>query len=1116
MSDSTYLVIQGRQGLADRVVALDRPTIRIGRSAECEVRLRDSPLAEVQVLIRRRGADWIAQPVGPSGRVWLGGRPLERQERWTPNLPLKVGSHQLSLRVERAANTPAGSFDHPIDLNVESSSEPTLIFPAADRPRSTALRAGAGISISKGSLFSSRGSASTAERTTMPTGWANRWRALGRIEHDAADRPEPTSTIKNEVPISRPPVAPPTPCPPSPFACGSTSVSGSGSRPRPTGPSFAASDLSASSVAPSVAVAPPTPTSIPSAKIAPTLSPTAIRPPHLKTLERPTATLDSPSRRPSHLHEPLNTVPVVDPPAPPVPPHPKAAVGGSPAASSPDRGRSVTLERTPPIPSPPPLPPTPPPIPVTRPATPPPHGKLQGNRVPAHPIWPSNPPISRTARIQPEPPPIASPPIPRPPIPTRSREKSRDQRDTNSIPIPPSTLNGNTTTAAASSTGSALADTINPPTQEEALPRRETLPADPTTALTNALPPLPDDPARPATTPPKTAIDSNPTQTHEPDFTTEPAVPAEPTRLLNAFARRWRDFATRSRVWSRPADAQTQTLATTTRPAAVPAEPPAISPPAVTPTNTAPVAPDLEEPISNPTAARTVEPFVDEQARRPSRRRVAPAPSRIPQRDSRPRTRNTAEPKPRPRIGTGAEAELPSAREILAACGLEHAPRRPRALIHDPSVSVSRVKMVAPIEPTPSDAPECWTPPLSGAVTWAGLVTTAVLGLGAVLLTTAQALVQRDARVIANALSRPDGPLFGPALLLEMEACQPPRGIWWLDRADSVYRHAAALVLARPGSPPLEQVEALLFQAGRIAPTHPGVRLAKVSRMNFPGSDSPTPMPIPDTLLDTLPIQPRDPSALTWVAQRLWRQGREREAARAFREALELVVRSDLTGREREDLPERDGPRFDEDPTVRRFELPGEGACRAIVSLLLDSHSPPDRSANANANASSSSNTRRDASASHWREAMPRHAVVWLAAGKELRERGDPQAAEVFEEAGRLGRDEPLSGSSKAVHHAAAAEALAMVRRFEEAETLYRLALKETTHDAIRRSWSYNLADIYSRLNQEDNRMRALAAARGRNLNETITRRAIEAERQTLPRGGLGMADPPFRGTPSR
>jgi len=46
--------------------------------------------------------------------------------------------------------------------------------------------------------------------------------------------------------------------------------------------------------------------------------------------------------------------------------------------------------------------------------------------------------------------------------------------------------------------------------------------------------------------------------------------------------------------------------------------------------------------------------------------------------------------------------------------------------------------------------------------------------------------------------------------------------------------------------------------------------------------------------------------------------------------------------------------------------------------------------------------------------------------------------------------------------------------------------------------------------------MRALAAARGRNLNETITRRAIEAERQTLPRGGLGMADPPFRGTPSR
>ena len=118
MPEATVLHIRGRETDATRVVELNGPAHRVGRGAQCEVRLADPMLAEVQCLIRLRGETWHVQPVGPAGLVSLGDRPVDHLSPMPPGVSLRVGIYRMTL--QPPLNW--GAFDTPIEVGPGSSS----------------------------------------------------------------------------------------------------------------------------------------------------------------------------------------------------------------------------------------------------------------------------------------------------------------------------------------------------------------------------------------------------------------------------------------------------------------------------------------------------------------------------------------------------------------------------------------------------------------------------------------------------------------------------------------------------------------------------------------------------------------------------------------------------------------------------------------------------------------------------------------------------------------------------------------------------------------------------------------------------------------------------------
>ena len=104
---------------APRVLELAGPSIRIGRGTRCEVRLGEPSLAEVQCLLQRRGVSWHIQPVGPPGRIHLGGRPVDQSRPLPLGVPLQVGDAWLTLRSGGVATAPHRPFDTPLPPDPE-------------------------------------------------------------------------------------------------------------------------------------------------------------------------------------------------------------------------------------------------------------------------------------------------------------------------------------------------------------------------------------------------------------------------------------------------------------------------------------------------------------------------------------------------------------------------------------------------------------------------------------------------------------------------------------------------------------------------------------------------------------------------------------------------------------------------------------------------------------------------------------------------------------------------------------------------------------------------------------------------------------------------------------
>jgi tetratricopeptide (TPR) repeat protein len=304
----------------------------------------------------------------------------------------------------------------------------------------------------------------------------------------------------------------------------------------------------------------------------------------------------------------------------------------------------------------------------------------------------------------------------------------------------------------------------------------------------------------------------------------------------------------------------------------------------------------------------------------------------------------------------------------------------------------------------------------------------------------------------------------GTALDPLPETVARPDSAWWKSTAANLMHWALYLDRAGAGKPGTdEEVESLLETASKSSPIEPQVRFAKTRPVTGVGREV--------TLFQGLGTS-HDVLALTWSGHQLLASGKDEAALTAYREALEMASRAEVS---------RLGlPAFDDDPQVRRYALPHE----ALIGVVIRDMVSQDRWTSA-----------------EWTRALPDFAVAPLVAARVLRERGELDIAQkLLESLVTETAAPPSAGTSSAIHLAAQAEALAMKSRWNEADQRYRQAIRLMPVDAIRRSWWINVADIALRLNDEEKRQIALEAARGQDEGDEIARHALEMLKYTGPR----------------
>lgn len=130
MPELLSLDIQSPEEGRPRVVDLFGASVRIGRGPQCEVRLQDAALAEVECLLRRRGTTWYVLPQGILGNLAIEGRSVEGLMPLGLGMVLRVGEHRLILRRTQLGPRIVGSFDTPIEIEPRGA---TGEFPEGDR-----------------------------------------------------------------------------------------------------------------------------------------------------------------------------------------------------------------------------------------------------------------------------------------------------------------------------------------------------------------------------------------------------------------------------------------------------------------------------------------------------------------------------------------------------------------------------------------------------------------------------------------------------------------------------------------------------------------------------------------------------------------------------------------------------------------------------------------------------------------------------------------------------------------------------------------------------------------------------------------------------------------------
>ncbi|WZO99483.1 FHA domain-containing protein [Isosphaeraceae bacterium EP7] len=226
MPTSTYLHIRSRDSAPTHVVELVGASVRIGVGPECEVRLPDEPgLADVEVLLRRRGETWHAQPMASAGGLLVDGRAVDRPRPLALGMTMRLGSYWLTLKSAGASGEARTPADSAATIEVDAHPVESPVVLDGDQPDQ-----GSDEAREKDRLSRWESRLSQRERWLKArqgeARWEARWKAAGETLRDrsqaatttppAAPRPTPSNLGSASVTRRAPqPQVRPLPDPPS-------------------------------------------------------------------------------------------------------------------------------------------------------------------------------------------------------------------------------------------------------------------------------------------------------------------------------------------------------------------------------------------------------------------------------------------------------------------------------------------------------------------------------------------------------------------------------------------------------------------------------------------------------------------------------------------------------------------------------------------------------------------------------------------------------------------------------------------------------------------------------------------------------------------------------------
>jgi tetratricopeptide (TPR) repeat protein len=408
--------------------------------------------------------------------------------------------------------------------------------------------------------------------------------------------------------------------------------------------------------------------------------------------------------------------------------------------------------------------------------------------------------------------------------------------------------------------------------------------------------------------------------------------------------------------------------------------------------------------------------------------------------------------------GLHEQLEWPSARDILATHRVKPDPPVARRA---PVKPTGRNRAQA--SPTSACAPSQWTLPLWLA--WPPLAVFVVCaGVVGCTLCWSWGCDSYSAAIMTNRLIQADTSARPVRL---PESVGPPRGTWMETSAQHLAHWAIYLGRVErqkdvsPGA-----IRELLDRALQVSPLNPTARLA-LAQLEPPSSET-------ATSIRGLGLS-RDPLCLAWSGRNLLAAGKKDAALNLYRQALEIASRGEFS--------QVSVPRFNDDPGVPRYLLPGEERIRSIVRELV---------------------ARNEWTARDWPAVLPGQTLATLATARLLREQARNDVADalldpLLNQSGPLAANGPIDAMALAIR----AEAFALRSRWQEADDEYRKAIELLDDETLKRSWWFNLADIAFRLADDAKRQAALRATLTVAGSDDISRRATEVLRATSTRPGI-------------